>query len=110
MTNVLSMDPGDRFRRLMESGLCARRRRAALCILGEVRGGLFQDVTLLGDTRQFFLGPPDPGLLISLTLRLRKLRHPCVKRFGADRQPLRHLLDRISTLSDLRYRVDLEII
>ena len=23
MTNVLSMDPGDRFRRLMESGLCA---------------------------------------------------------------------------------------
>ena len=31
MTNVLSMDPGDHFRRLMESGLCAAAAGRTLC-------------------------------------------------------------------------------
>ena len=40
MTNVLSMDPGDRFRRLMESGLCAaaaERIHISKCLIADER-------------------------------------------------------------------------
>ena len=77
---------------------------------GEVRGRIFLDIALFGYARQLFLETPDLGLLISRTLRLRKLRHPCVQSFGADPEPISNFFDPVPTLRNLSHRVDLELV
>jgi hypothetical protein len=58
------------------------------------RSRFFQDVALLGDTRQLTLPPTDLGRLIILTRTrggLRELLAPLVKGMLADPRPLRSL-------------------
>ena len=84
--------------------------RIPSCIPSEVGGGLFEDVALLSHPGQFFLWTPDFRCLTTLTMWLRELFHTIIRRFGADPKPISHLLDRVTTLRDLRHRIDLELV